>query len=146
MGRAPFLKNHVFYCMGKKSTQKHMSFPHAFMFHLPSRFGKMAGRFVDGSWIHSFIRFHSSTQTHAKNLWKFHPSHFFPILLVLFSPSRFPYLSIVFLNTHTQKPCFAFWIDKQARRFRFWDDISWSRSCKAQNFVIVVCVCIPWPL
>ena len=39
-GKSTISKNHVFYRMGKKKSQKCMSFPHAFMFHLPSHFGK----------------------------------------------------------------------------------------------------------
>ena len=39
-GQSTISENHVFYCTGKKNTQKRMPFPHAFMFHLPSCFGK----------------------------------------------------------------------------------------------------------
>ena len=49
-GQSTISENCVFF-------EKCLSFPHAFMFHLPSCFGKKGRHFVDGSWIHSFIHF-----------------------------------------------------------------------------------------
>ena len=67
------------------------------------------------SFIHLFSFKHADSRRKPLKVSSF-MFLFFPVSIVLFPPSRFPFLSIVFVNAHTHKSCFLLWTDKTSKK------------------------------